>query len=481
MTDSVKEIKGISRRNFLKMGAVAGATLGAASLLGLGSAEEAHAATYYDSIDDMLEIDPEKFKRFDVKNVAFMRARLVPNGMIPQDERDNQELMDQWSGKNTETPFTYGDPGYTQIDYAFEYGGQATYNLLGASVTGAGRSFDSCCHFQNEDGEYIPLSMYAQTSASYPNGGANFFDVSDEKYEFESLAQASYAVKKAAKVYGASLVGIAPYDERFVYATEVAMPVDMKGKTIPELVDIERPMDFGFEPKSVIVLAFEMDYECFKASGSMIETGATYTAYSRMAEVSLRLAMFLRKLGYNTYHCGNNASPSVAEAIRAGLGEGSRMSILVTEEYGPRVRLAKVYTDCEFEYDKPKSFGVTQFCEGCQLCADACPSEAITHLSIDDPENKPFSLCNQDGIKKYHIDAQKCLINWYMPSGHGCDCGICIGVCPYNKPQIWHHDVLRIVTQVPGFSTIARYFDGFFGYGGIPDDQTLTDFWRKDI
>lgn len=480
MTEGVKEIKGISRRNFLKMGAAAGATLGMASLFGLSAAEEAHAATYYDSIDDMLEIDPEKFERFESKNVAFMRAKMVPSGQLPRDDRDNQDLLDQWSGKNNETPFTVGDPGFTTIDYAFEHGGMATYDMLGASVTGGGRSFDSCVNFENDKGELVPVSMYAQTGESFPNA-PDFFNVAEEQYQFESLAQASYAVKKAAKKFGASLVGIAPYDERFVYATEVYMPMDMQGNVIKDKVDIARPVDFGFEPKSVIVLAFEMDYECFKASGTVIESGTTSVAYSQMAEVSLRLSVFLRNLGYHTFHCGNNASPSVAEAIRAGLGEGSRMSILMTEEYGPRVRLAKVYTDCEFEYDKPKSFGVTQFCEGCQLCADACPSEAITHLSIDDPENGPLSPCNQDGIKKYHIDAQKCLINWYMPSGHGCDCGICIGVCPYNKPQIWHHDVLRIVTQIPGFSTIARYFDGFFGYGGIPNEQTLTDFWRKDI
>lgn len=480
MSNEVRDVAGLSRRNFLKLGAAAGATIGAASLFGLGtSVKEAEARTY-DSIDEMLQIDPEKFERFEGKNVAFMRARLVPKGMIPPDDRDNQDLMDQWSGKNKETPFTYGDPGYTQIDYAFQFGGQATYNLLGASVTGAGRSHDSCCHFKTPDGEWAPLSMYAQTSASYPNGGKGFFDVSEEKYAFESPSQASYAVKKAARVFGADLVGIAPYDERFVFKTEVAMPTDLEGNLIPEKVDISRPVEFGFEPKSVIVLAFEMDYECFKASGSMIETGATYTAYSRMAEVSLRLAMFLRKLGYNTFHCGNNTSPSVAEAIRAGLGEGNRMSILMTEEFGPRVRLAKVYTDCEFEYDKPKSFGVTEFCEVCQLCADSCPSQAITHLSIDDPNNVPTSLCAQDGIRKYQIDAQKCLINWYLPL-NGNDCGICIGVCPYNKPQLWHHDLLRIVTKIPGFNSISRYFDGFFGYGGIPDEQTLADFWRKDI
>lgn len=480
MTTVETEIGGLSRRNFLKLGAAAGGAIGVASLLGAGGTAEKAQAKTYNTTDEMLEIDPEKFKRFDGKNVAFMRACLVPKGMIPPDDRDNQDLFDQWTGANPDTPFTYGDPGYTQIDYAFEYGGQATYNLMGASVTGAGRSFDSCVHITTPSGELAPLTMYGQTSASFPNGGKGGFGVAKDKYQFESPARASYALKKAAKVFGADLVGIAPYDERFVYATEVAMPTDMEGNLIKERVNLSRPMDFGFEPKSVIVLAFEMDYECFKASGSMIETGATYTAYSRMAEVGLRVAQFLRKMGYNTYHCGNNASPSVAEAIRAGLGEGSRMSILMTEEYGPRVRLAKVYTDAVFEYDKPKSFGVTEFCEVCQVCADSCPSQAITHLSINDPENKPTSLCAQDGIKKYHLDAQKCLINWYLPLD-GNDCGICIGVCPYNKPQIWHHDVLRGMTSIPGFGSIARFFDGFFGYGGIPDEQTLTDFWRKDI
>lgn len=480
MVAETNGVGGISRRNFLALGAAAGATLGLGSFLGVGGESEKAEAKSYDTIDDMLEIDPNTFKRFDGKNVAFMRARLVPKGMIPPDDRDNQDLLDQWSGKNNETPFKYGDPGFTQLDYAFEYGGQATYNLMGASVTGAGRSYDSCCHFEAPDGSLVPWSMYAQTSASYPNGGKNCFEVAEEKYQFDNPSQASYATKKAAKIFGADLVGIAPFDERFVYGTEVAMPVDMQGNLIKEKVSVERSVDFGFEPKSVVVLAFEMDYECFKTSGSMIETGATYTAYSRMAEVGLRVAMFLRKLGYHSYHCGNNASPSVAEGIRAGLGEGSRMSILMTEEYGPRVRLAKVYTDCEFEYDKPKSFGVTEFCEACQMCADSCPSQAITHLSINDPDNVPTSLCGQEGIKKYQLDAQKCLINWYLPLD-GNDCGICIGVCPYNKPQLWHHDVLRIMTRIPGFNSIARYFDGFFGYGGIPDEQTLTDFWRKDI
>ena len=486
--DAVATGTGFSRRDFLKLSAAAGGMAGMASLLGLGAtAEVAHAATTYDTIDDMIPINMDEFERFDQRNVAFMRSR-VPTGLIPPEDTDDPELMAKIWGTDPTYTFEPGDPGFTQIDNAFYEGGRATYHTMGASVTGSGMSVESSVNFKTPDGKLVPWNMFAQTSASFPNAGPGWFDVAEKQYEFDNPSHAAYAVKKAAKMFGADLVGIAPYDERWVYRTEVSFPKDMKGEVIPELVDLNKPVDMGFTPKSVIVLAFEMSYEAFKGgAGTTIVTGATMTGYSRMAEVSLRLAVFLRKLGYKTYHCGNNASSSVSEAIRAGLGEPGRLSILITEEYGPRVRLAKVYTDLEFEYDKPKSFGVTEFCEVCQLCADACPTQAIPHISINDPENKPFNKMNMPGVHKYYLNAQRCLLQWFnvdfmnRTGGGGGDCGICIGVCPYNKPEAWHDDVIKIVTGIPGLNSLARYFDGFFGYGGIPDRQTLTDFWRKDV
>lgn len=485
--EAVAKGVGVNRRDFLKLSALAGGTVGIASLLGTAATPEAaHAATTYETIDDMIKIDPDVFERFDQRNVAFMR-RFVPSGMVPAEDTDDPELMAKIWGEDDSYGFTPGDPGFSQIDGAFLAGGQSVYLMTGASVTGSGMGYESSVNFETPDGQLVPWSLFAQTSASFPNGGPTCFDVAETKYEFDNPAHATYAIKKAAKLYGASLVGIAPYDERWVYKTQVSMPKDMTGTAIKEKVNLNAPVDMGFTPKSVIVLAFEMPYEAFKASGTSIEGGATYSGYGRMAEVSMRLATFIRKLGYNTFHCGNNASNSVAEAIRAGLGEPGRLSVLITEEYGPRVRLAKVYTDLEFAYDKPKSFGVTEFCEVCQLCSDACPTQAITHLSIDDPENKPYNQMNMPGVRKYYLNAQRCLLQWFnidfmnRTGVGGGDCGICIGVCPYNKPEMWHHDVIKIVTRVPGLNSLARYFDGFFGYGGIPDAQTLTDFWRKDV
>ncbi len=474
------ETSSFDRRDFLKaMGAI-----GSVAVLGSAAAPnvpEAQAKTY-DDIYEAYHINMDEFERYDAARTAFSIQFAVAGmeGAPALPDPLYQPLYDQLAGINVETPFKAGDPGYTQLDYALAAGSNTVQLLSGSVFVAGARHEGTAINFENEQGELIPISMYGNTSESFVGAPPHAFDVAEERFEFESPEAAAYAVKKAAKLYGADLVGIAPYDENFIYKSEPYMPRDKNFALIEDKIDFYKPVDFGFEPKSVIVMALEMDYEAMKCQATQIEMAATQIKYSQMIEVSLSLANFLRKLGYNTCHSGNGKSPSVAEAIRAGLGEGNRMTILMTEEFGPRVRLCKVYTDLECAYDKPKTFGVTEFCEVCQVCADSCPSEAITHLSIDDPENKPFDSCQQGGIRKYYLDSQKCLYNWFENIG-GNDCGVCISVCPYNKPQTWNHDLCRIITRIPGLNSLARYFDEFFGYGGIRDGETISNFWKKTI
>ena len=61
------------------------------------------------------------------------------------------------------------------------------------------------------------------------------------------------------------------------------------------------------------------------------------------------------------------------------------------------------------------------------------------------------------------------------------DCGICITVCPYNKPQTWNHDLVKVVTLVPGLNRLARYFEHFFGFGYLATKDELVDFMVRDI
>lgn len=484
---------GISRRNLLKLGTLGGA---ATALTALSKTRKAVAETaenevrkqtsmVHGSIDQMVDISPD-LKRFDQANSAFMKSLLGDFGVIPLNSNDDPKMayafsniIFGWTGRNPlsglgNPHLAKQEPGHTDLDYAFSRGGFAVEDYSGSFMARV-CSGDSGPALKMPDGSLMPLTLYKQ-QVPFPG----IFDRFSKKTGFDSAKDAAFAVKKAARLFGADLVGIAPYDERFVYRSEVYLPLDPQtGGPHKDHVDPFRKVEFGFIPKSVIVMAFEMDYEAYKCQPSAIGETATSMGYSRMMETSLRMAYMLRRLGYHARHAGNDTGVSVPLAIQAGLGESSRMGLLITEEFGPRVRIAKVYTDLEIQQDQPKSFGVKAFCEVCMKCADACPSKAISKaVRTTDPDNKPYNGCNQTGIDKWYNNHQKCLSFW---GESWSECAVCISVCPYNKIKMWHHDVAKLVTRIPGLNSVARYLDEVFGYGKAYDPKLMKDYWKRTV
>jgi len=91
-------------------------------------------------------------------------------------------------------------------------------------------------------------------------------------------------------------------------------------------------------------MAIEMDYGKFPTSDVGM-SAATGLGYSKMAFVSSLLAQFVRNIGYQALPCGNDTALSIPLAVDAGLGELGRNGLLITPQFGPRVRLCKVFTD----------------------------------------------------------------------------------------------------------------------------------------
>jgi epoxyqueuosine reductase len=230
-------------------------------------------------------------------------------------------------------------------------------------------------------------------------------------------------VKRAGRFLGADLVGICEYDERWVYTHNYSRR-DQRDK----------PIDLPEDLPNVIVLANQMDHDTIKTVPSALSGAATGQGYSKDIIAVLSLTQYIRNLGYRAVASLNDTALSIPLAIQAGLGEYGRHGLLITPEFGPRVRIAKIFTDLPLQPDEPIHFGVQEFCGVCRRCSSACPPKAIPD---GEPSAEAYSVSNLVGVKKWTVNAEKCFKFW---TNQGTDCSICIRICPYNKDYArWYY------------------------------------------
>ncbi len=106
-----------------------------------------------------------------------------------------------------------------------------------------------------------------------------------------------------------------------------------------------------------------MDLDLLSRAPTSLGDAATGLGYSHSAFTVASLAEFIRGLGYQAIPSVNDTALSVPFAVEAGIGELSRLNKLVTPEFGPAVRLCKVFTDLPMACDKPVDFGLVEFCK----------------------------------------------------------------------------------------------------------------------
>ncbi|CAH2213406.1 reductive dehalogenase [Tepidibacter aestuarii] len=509
----------MNRREFLK---VAGATTAVTGVTLATKPKKAFAVELGKEQDQFPNKVTKDFKGFNQKNLMFMRGfwdntpyddeyiKKTFGRNSPMDSLLNYVAV-QYGLKNAQND-SEDKEGFRHIDKVLSlaagsvdkhFGGMSKYTIANSPLPT--HPINPLTGEIMKDQNVLVPGLFSWDNSKVDN----MLSMGKPHHKFKDTKGASQYVKRAAKLFGADLVGIAPYNEntkRWTYTEWTSL--NTKPFTMPDgsrefmpfdldkLVNENkyegfgvktRKSDFkreaGFEPKSIIVLAFNQDYDGFKTAPSYIVNAASGVKYSAMAEVSHKLAEFLRGIGYKAIPCGNDTALSVPLAIEAGLGEGSRMGILVTEKFGPRVRLCKIYTDLELHPDKPKTFGVKEFCNVCMKCADACPGKAISHEPSKvlkegmEFETGKVGISNISEVEKWYMNGERCLSFW---SYNGSGCGTCISVCPYNKIDEWHHDLSKLMTLTP-FKPLLRSLDEMFGYGGpIEPDERLESKYLKD-
>lgn len=291
------------------------------------------------------------------------------------------------------------------------------------------------------------------------------------KIDTSDPARITYNLKKVATYFGADLVGICKLDRRWMYShtfAEVGEILTGKFEKPPDSKPQEIPEEFQY----AIVMALGEDYHLFKYFPTYPFIAETYRGYSHMAFISLLFSRFIRNLGFNVIDSSiNDVAMFIPMAMQAGLGEIGRNGLLITPQFGPRVKLNVVMTDLPLVPDSPIDFGVTEFCRVCKKCADMCPAQAISH---GERTAKPVNASNAAGELKWPINAEVCRMYWSQVQR---DCGVCITACPYNKVDSWPHRMVRWFTDhVRWADPMYVKMDDWLGYG---KPKRADNFWEE--
>ncbi len=252
---------------------------------------------------------------------------------------------------------------------------------------------------------------------------ANDTPVAPMQQEVGDPAQMTAEIKRIATFFGADLCGITDMDERWLYASRV----DTRDMS-------EAPNNLPEGMTSVIVMGHQMEEELVATYPSALAGAATGREYSHEAAVVMQLAAYIRNLGYEATASMNDTGLVIPYAIKAGLGEYARNQLVITPEFGPRLRFSKIFTNLPLAHDTPKPLGVRAFCDICTKCADACPVKALPY---GPPEVGGGNVSSIKGVRKWTSDAEKCFSFWAKMSS---DCAICMRVCPFNRDfSKWPH------------------------------------------
>lgn len=194
--------------------------------------------------------------------------------------------------------------------------------------------------------------------------------------------QAAEIIDKALS-FGASLAGIANIAELRVSPshTIAARLADFGGVGTKTVEGRKRgEVDWPDNARSAVVIACEhpagrpeLDWWVEGLSGGTRGNAQLIAVFRKLAEwIEAEHAVSCNRIPYHIEHGGVYMKDA---AVLAGLGSVGRSNLLVTPEYGPRVRLRVMLLDADLPSTGPTGFDPCADCE--EFCRKACPKNAF--------------------------------------------------------------------------------------------------------
>lgn len=215
--------------------------------------------------------------------------------------------------------------------------------------------------------------------------------------------------------------------------------------------------------RSVVVFAQRLLVGSIESPSDMVVTFGSVALYKELDIIGYKVGRFLEQRGYRAAivpsyspvdmgletkgFAGEVSLRHVAKA--AGLGVLGKNNLLLTTEFGPRVRIGAVVTTAELQADEPSS---KDFCNTCEACISACPVNALsepgrTRVNKCTPKVLPYSLGRLtqylvDNLNKSYeeiIETFKTPDFWNiyqsLQVGFQYGCHVCINVCPIGDSK----------------------------------------------
>jgi epoxyqueuosine reductase QueG len=224
------------------------------------------------------------------------------------------------------------------------------------------------------------------------------------------------------------------------------------------------PQSIFPEARSVIVIGLPISLPVLETSPSIYYRELYTTVNALLDQYTYRLSNFLSELGHPSIFVPRDGyfgikallkNPMAFFSVRhaaflAGLGSFGVNNMLLTPEYGPRVRFGAVFTQAALPSDPMQE---EMLCNRCMRCVRMCPAGAL------DEEDYPAGLTDKMSCARHSAELSQRGIS---------PCGICIKVCPVGEDRLlYHRDDASIYGKKERFPEGHRAWEHVRSYGGL--------------
>lgn len=282
-------------------------------------------------------------------------------------------------------------------------------------------------------------------------------------------------LNSVARLAGIADLGVAKRDDRWIYShSEWGAEIKIGDYDHFHTVGEGKNAEYHFPEKldTVIPIMVEMPRRMGRMGYSYGGGVCSDMGYMRQSIALLMLARWIRMMGYQAVPSGNDMGPSVPTAIDGGLAEYGRHGRTIHPQFGSNVRVSKIYTDMPLEPDSWITFGATEFCKACKICAKECPAGQIsTGKQTWKYEGPGEGYSKNDGVKKWYCNSAHCMRFW---GENGTNDSQCMNVCPFTQGRSKVHEIVRYVAGGPMDGTLSDMSEAFGYEDYLHPEDALT-------